>query len=129
MTTPPQKQNLPHEVCTTTAKNPNWANNAPTSMEAPVNVVQRWQGATADAAGAAESLLARTAAPRISPLVGPQRENRIDGNFRAHIQDKLNFRRRYRARRVQCRRAQFIYKVLRQSGNPSFHFPLIDFSD
>ena len=42
-------------------------------MDAPVNVVQRWQG---PAAGAAESLVARTAAPRISPLVGPQREIR-----------------------------------------------------
>jgi hypothetical protein len=42
-------------------------------MEAPVNVVQRWQG---PAAGAAESLVARTAAPRISPLVGPQRKIR-----------------------------------------------------
>ena len=77
MTTPPPKQNLPHEVCTTTANNPNWAKNAPTdpttSMEAPVNVVQRWQGPAADAA---ESSFARTAAPRISPLVGPQREIR-----------------------------------------------------
>ena len=42
-------------------------------MEAPVNVVQRWQGPAADAA---ESSFARTAAPRISPLVGPQREIR-----------------------------------------------------
>lgn len=78
MTTPPPKQNLPHEVCTTTANNPNyWANNAPTdpatSMEAPANVVQRWQGPVTDGA---ESSLARTAVPRISPLVGPQREIR-----------------------------------------------------
>ena len=42
-------------------------------MEAPVNVVQRWQGPAADAA---ESSFARTATPRISPLVGPQREIR-----------------------------------------------------
>lgn len=77
MTTPPPKQNLPHEVCTTTSHNPKWAKNAPTdpttSMEAPVNVVQRWQGPAADAA---ESSFARTVAPRISPLVGPQREIR-----------------------------------------------------
>ena len=77
MTTPPPKQNLPREVCTTTAHHPNWANNPPTdpttSMDAPVNVVQRWQGPAADAA---ESSFARTAVPRISPLVGPQREIR-----------------------------------------------------
>ena len=42
-------------------------------MEAPVNVVQRWQGPAADAA---ELPFARTATPRISPLVGTEREIR-----------------------------------------------------